>query len=93
MAKISDALRKRTKSANSRYGLEAPKTNDIIEQLILPEDHQEGTVDSKVVSNFIKLNGGYFKFVLVLVLVVIGYVASRTMGSIVIQLWCQNPSD
>ena len=41
-------------------------TNQIVEQLMLPDDHHYGHIDWKVFNQYVKLNGGWFKYVTVL---------------------------
>lgn len=42
---------------------------------------------------FIKLNGGIFKFLTLVLFAVIGIFFSKTLASIYIQYWCENPEE
>ena len=52
-----------------------------------------GSIDKKVLLQFINLNGGICKFVVLVTVSLLGVVALKVLASIWIQLWCQNPSE
>jgi hypothetical protein len=56
----------------------------------VPEDHQMGTINPQVYSNFVKLNGGVYRFAAVILLALLGYMVCRILGAIFIQIWCDN---
>ena len=55
---------------------------------MLPEDHKIGSVDIKVFLRFVKLNGGFFKWGVLTIILIASITVSKTMASIIIQHWC-----
>ena len=62
--------------------------NSLVEELILPEDHKVGEVDFKVFIKFIKLNGGFLKYGVIVVFSIIGITITDTSADLLIQYWC-----
>jgi hypothetical protein len=60
---------------------------------MVPEDQEQGNIEGKVVKQFIKYCGGPIKFVAVLLFAILCSMITKTLGSIMIQIWCQNPSE
>lgn len=60
---------------------------------MIPEDKETGNVSWAVLKQFIKLSGGWFKFVFIVGFSMLLHITAKTIASILIQIWCQNPSD
>ena len=60
---------------------------------MIPEDKEQGNVKSSVLKQFINLNGGLFKFLFTLVFSLACHITAKIIASILIQVWCQNPSE
>lgn len=58
---------------------------------MLPEDQQRGNITFKVLKQFISLNGGKWRFTFIVLIAMSSYTAVKTIGSIIIQLWCEEP--
>jgi ABC-type multidrug transport system fused ATPase/permease subunit len=58
---------------------------------MLPEDQEEGEVDLKIFKEFIKLNGGYCDFAVMICLAMTLWISFTTASSIVMERWCENP--
>jgi ATP-binding cassette, subfamily C (CFTR/MRP), member 1 len=61
--------------------------------LVLPEEHDEGAVEGKLLWEMVKMCGGILKFGLAAILSLFFYMLSKTGASIMVQLWCNDPSE
>ena len=58
---------------------------------MLPEDQVVGKVDFKIFKEYIELNGGIFRFAVLVSLAMFFWIASLTAASIIIERWCEDP--
>jgi hypothetical protein len=59
---------------------------------MLPEDQEQGSLNAQVLKQFIDLNGGVFKFAVFIIVCLLFFIGVKTYASILIQLWCEEPS-
>ena len=86
---IKEAMRLKSKTSDDRGVIgENTVNNALVEELMLPEDHKIGSVDPKVFLKFVRLNGGFFKWGVVTIVLIAAITTCKTMASIVIQHWC-----
>jgi ABC-type multidrug transport system fused ATPase/permease subunit len=58
---------------------------------MLPEDQVVGKVDFTIFREYIELNGGIFRFAVLVSLAMFFWIASLTAASIIIERWCEDP--
>ena len=91
MTLIKEAMRNKSKTSSEDKQVEV-ENHEIIEKLMLPEDQEEGSLNAHVLKQFIELNGGIFKFAVFIVVCLLCFIGVKTFASILIQLWCDEPS-
>jgi ATP-binding cassette subfamily C (CFTR/MRP) protein 1 len=62
-----------------------------VEELMIPEEHQQGEIKLKVFKQYIDYNGGMCSFALVVILAMLFWILSTTFASIFMSFWCSNP--
>jgi len=62
----------------------------VIEQLIIPEDQQKGSIGLDVYKDYIKLNGG-FNFLLIVSICMTGWLGFTTFSNVWMEKWCESP--
>ena len=58
---------------------------------MLPEDQVVGKVDFTIFREYIELNGGIFRFAVLVSLAMFFWIASLTAASIILERWCEDP--
>ena len=67
-------------------------TNQIIERLIMPEDHKRGSVSWRVYRDYVQLNGG-IPFLCTILIAMGAWTALSALSNIEIEHWCENPGN
>lgn len=60
---------------------------------MLPEDHETGSLNIKILKSYAKSNKGLTTLVIIGILTMLVWQAMKTSASIVLQIWCEDPSD
>ena len=58
---------------------------------MIPEDQEVGSVDYKVFKEYIQLNGGYTRFVLVIMVAMVLWISLTIASILIMELWCEDP--
>ena len=84
---IKEIINKKTDDKHHSDKIE----DQLIEQMILPEDHSVGNINYKYFKEYIYLNGGMFRFAFLTFMAMFLWMVSLTLASIIMERWCEDP--